>query len=77
LDDNDNDNDDDDVLSCCLFIVCIMSVCLSVGHTVMNGDQIYPAVQPYANFGQYETFSSITHTGRCFVSMFVLVSCRC
>ena len=27
---------------------------VSVGHTVINGDQIYPAVQPYANFGQYQ-----------------------
>jgi len=30
--------------------ICL--VCLSAGHTVINGDQIYPAVQPYANFGQ-------------------------
>ena len=28
-------------------------VVLFAGHTaVINGDQIYPAVQPYANFGQ-------------------------
>jgi len=34
---------------------------LFVGHTVINGDQIYPAVQPYANFGQSNRFSYMSH----------------
>jgi len=42
-----NDEDDKDAAA----------AALSAGHTVINGDQIYPAVQPYANFGQYDMFS--------------------